>query len=65
MSVSEQKPAPSERPKRPMIATRKHGPIVPSSNVQGNALLAIITTTPSPTHPTLGNVSMVRATAAN
>jgi cell division transport system permease protein len=65
MSVSEQKPAPSERPKRPMIATRKHGPIVPSSNVQGNALLAVIAIMSFLACLTLGGVSMVRATAAS
>lgn len=64
MSVSENKPA-SERPKRPLVNTRKHGPIVPSANVQGNALLAVIAIMSFLACLTLGGVSMVRATAAS
>ncbi|WP_435532460.1 cell division protein FtsX [Rhizobium aquaticum] len=47
------------------MQTRPHGPIVPSANVQGSALLAVIAIMSFLACLTLGGVSMVRATAAS
>ncbi len=54
-----------ERKKPNDLQTRPHGPIVPSANVQGSALLAVIAIMSFLACLTLGGVSMVRATAAS
>jgi cell division transport system permease protein len=56
--------APPER-KRPEMRVRPTGPIVPSSNIQGNALIVVIAIMAFLACLTLGAVSMVRATAAS
>lgn len=65
MSVAEKTPAPPERKRPNDMQTRPHGPIVPSANVQGSALLAVIAIMSFLACLTLGGVSMVRATAAS
>ncbi|MCD2178386.1 cell division protein FtsX [Rhizobium sp. C1] len=65
MSVAEKTPAPPERKRPGDVKTRPHGPIVPSANVQGSALLAVIAIMSFLACLTLGGVSMVRATAAS
>lgn len=65
MSVAEKTPALPERKKPNDLQTRPHGPIVPSANVQGSALLAVIAIMSFLACLTLGGVSMVRATAAS
>ncbi|MET3615916.1 cell division transport system permease protein [Rhizobium aquaticum] len=65
MSVSEKTPAQPERKRAGDMQTRPHGPIVPSANVQGSALLAVIAIMSFLACLTLGGVSMVRATAAS
>ncbi len=65
MSVAEKTPAQPERKKPNDLQTRPHGPIVPSANVQGSALLAVIAIMSFLACLTLGGVSMVRATAAS
>ena len=65
MSVAEKTPAQPERKKPSDMQTRPHGPIVPSANVQGSALLAVIAIMSFLACLTLGGVSMVRATAAS
>lgn len=56
---------PPDRQKRPEPLTRPQAAIVPSVNVQGNALLAVIAIMSFLACLTLGGVSMVRATAAS
>ncbi|MFK0164496.1 cell division protein FtsX [Rhizobium sp. NPDC090279] len=56
--------APAER-KRPEMRVRPTGPIVPSSNIQGNALIVVIAIMAFLACLTLGAVSMVRSTAAS
>jgi cell division transport system permease protein len=65
MSMTEKKPAPPERKKPMDTSARPLGPIVPSANVQGSALLAVIAIMSFLACLTLGGVSMVRATAAS
>lgn len=65
MSVSEKTPAQPERKRAGDMQTRPHGPIVPSANVQGSALLAVIAIMSFLACLTLGGVSMVRATATS
>ncbi|WP_188112608.1 cell division protein FtsX [Rhizobium tropici] len=55
---------PAER-KRPEMRVRPTGPIVPSSNIQGNALIVVIAIMAFLACLTLGAVSMVRSTAAS
>ncbi|WP_414087019.1 cell division protein FtsX [Rhizobium sp. BR 314] len=55
---------PPER-RRPEMRVRPTGPIVPSSNIQGNALIVVIAIMAFLACLTLGAVSMVRATAAS
>lgn len=65
-AIPPERPAPpSKRQKRQDSRTRPLGPIVPSSNVQGNALMAVIAIMSFLACLTLGGVSMVRATAAS
>lgn len=52
-------------PKRPELKVRSTGPLVPSQNVQGNALMLVIAIMAFLACLTLGAVSMVRATAAS
>src|ERR1700712_3396769 len=63
------KKRPAERPpadnRRPQMRVRPTGPIVPSSNIQGNALMAVIAIMAFLACLTLGGVSMVRSTAAS
>lgn len=56
----EQKPA----PKLPQMRIRPMAPILPPSNIQGNALIVVIAIMAFLACLTLGAVSMVRATAA-
>jgi cell division transport system permease protein len=65
MSMTEKKPAPPERKKPMDTSARPLGSIVPSANVQGSALLAVIAIMSFLACLTLGGVSMVRATAAS
>lgn len=65
MSAVEKTPAQPERKRPTDRQTRPHGPIVPSANVQGSALLAVIAIMSFLACLTLGGVSMVRATAAS
>ena len=51
--------------KRPEMRVRPTGPIVPSSNIQGNALIVVIAIMAFLACLTLGGVSMVRSTAAS
>lgn len=53
------------RQKRPEMRVRPTGPIVPSSNIQGNALMVVIAIMAFLACLTLGAVSMVRSTAAS
>src|SRR5215510_11861425 len=53
------------RQKRPEMRVRPTGPIVPSSNIQGNALIVVIAIMAFLACLTLGAVSMVRSTAAS
>ena len=57
-------PVPAE-PRRPVMRVRPTGPIVPSSNIQGNALMVVIAIMAFLACLTLGAVSMVRSTAAS
>ncbi len=57
---AEQKPA----PKLPQMRIRPMAPILPPSNIQGNALIVVIAIMAFLACLTLGAVSMVRATAA-
>ena len=54
-----------QQPKRPEMRVRPTGPIVPPSNIQGNALIVVIAIMAFLACLTLGAVSMVRATAAS
>src|SRR4249920_2283949 len=60
-----QRPAPSPGQKRPEMRVRPTGPIVPPSNIQGNALIVVIAIMAFLACLTLGAVSMVRSTAAS
>ncbi|MEZ2222904.1 cell division protein FtsX [Rhizobium sp. RCC_161_2] len=51
--------------RRPEMRVRPTGPIVPSSNIQGNALIVVIAIMAFLACLTLGAVSMVRSTAAS
>lgn len=51
-------------PKRPPMRIRPMAPILPPSNIQGNALMVVIAIMAFLACLTLGAVSMVRATAA-
>lgn len=53
------------RQKRSEMRVRPTGPIVPSSNIQGNALMVVIAIMAFLACLTLGAVSMVRSTAAS
>ena len=55
----------SQQAKRPEMRVRPTGPIVPPSNIQGNALMVVIAIMAFLACLTLGGVSMVRATAAS
>lgn len=55
----------ASRQKRPEMRVRPTGPIVPSSNIQGNALMVVIAIMAFLACLTLGAVSMVRSTAAS
>jgi cell division transport system permease protein len=52
------------QPKRPPMRIRPMAPILPPSNIQGNALMVVIAIMAFLACLTLGAVSMVRATAA-
>ena len=56
-------PTPPARPRRPEMRVRPTAPILPPSNIQGNALLVVIAIMAFLACLTLGGVSMVRATA--
>src|ERR1700712_5775644 len=56
---------PAAPPRRPEMRVRPTGPIVPSSNIQGNALMVVIAIMAFLACLTLGAVSMVRSTAAS
>jgi len=59
---------PSRNPqaaRRPEMRVRPTGPIVPPSNIQGNALMVVIAIMSFLACLTLGGVSMVRATASS
>jgi cell division transport system permease protein len=58
-------PAKPTQGKRPEMRVRPTGPIVPSSNIQGNALVVVIAIMAFLACLTLGAVSMVRSTAAS
>ncbi|OJT95522.1 MAG: cell division protein FtsX [Rhizobium sp. 63-7] len=59
-------PPPEAQPaRRPPMRVRPTGPIVPPSNIQGNALMVVIAIMSFLACLTLGGVSMVRATAAS
>lgn len=59
-------PAPSaQQPKRPEMRVRPTAPILPPSNIQGNALMVVIAIMAFLACLTLGGVSMVRSTAAS
>lgn len=53
------------QPRRPEMRVRPTGPILPPSNIQGNALMVVIAIMSFLACLTLGGVSMVRATAAS
>lgn len=53
------------QPKRPEMRVRPTAPILPSSNIQGNALMVVIAIMAFLACLTLGGVSMVRSTAAS
>ncbi|CAN6484484.1 unnamed protein product [Victoria cruziana] len=65
MSVESNTPSKLPRPRLPGLQSRGRSPIVPSANVQGSALLAVIAIMSFLACLTLGGVSMVRATAAS
>ena len=65
MSMAEKTPAQPARKIPVDRSARPLGPIVPSANVQGSALLAVIAIMSFLACLTLGGVSMVRATAAS
>jgi cell division transport system permease protein len=52
-------------PRRPEMRVRPTAPILPPSNIQGNALMVVIAIMAFLACLTLGSVSMVRATAAS
>jgi cell division transport system permease protein len=56
-------PPQTKKPRKPPLRLRAAGPIVPSSNIQGNALMVVIAIMAFLACITLGGVSMVRATA--
>jgi cell division transport system permease protein len=62
--IRQEKPAATVQ-KRPEMRVRPTGPIVPSSNIQGNALMVVIAIMAFLACLTLGAVSMVRSTAAS
>lgn len=67
-ATRKQRPAKTEQPeqaKRPPMRVRPTGPIVPPSNIQGNALMVVIAIMAFLACLTLGAVSMVRSTAAS
>jgi cell division transport system permease protein len=57
--------APAQQPKRPEMRVRPTAPILPPSNIQGNALMVVIAIMAFLACLTLGGVSMVRSTAAS
>ncbi|MGF6173877.1 cell division transport system permease protein [Ensifer sp. 4252] len=61
--VPEQQPEPQQQPRRTEMRVRPMGPIVPSTNVSGHALMCVIAIMSFLACLTLGGVSMVRATA--
>lgn len=56
---------PNQKKRRTEMTVRPTGPILPPSNIQGNALLVVIAIMAFLACLTLGAVSMVRATAAS
>ena len=54
----------TQAPRRTAMTVRPTGPILPPSNIQGNALLVVIAIMAFLACLTLGAVSMVQATAA-
>lgn len=56
--------APDQGPRRAAMRVRPTAPILPPSNIQGNALMVVIAIMAFLACLTLGGVSMVRATAA-
>ncbi len=63
--MTDQDQSQKKKTQRPPIKLRPQGSIVPSANVQGNALLAVIAIMSFLACLTLGAVSMVRSTAAS
>ncbi|MDO1584104.1 cell division protein FtsX [Rhizobium oryzicola] len=65
--ISRMRPAsnPQAQPKRAEMRVRPTGPILPPSNIQGNALMVVIAIMSFLACLTLGAVSMVRATASS
>lgn len=64
MSRKALKPSQKPAPKLPQMRIRPMAPILPPSNIQGNALIVVIAIMAFLACLTLGAVSMVRATAA-
>jgi len=56
---------PAQQPKRPEMRVRPTAPILPPTNIQGNALMVVIAIMAFLACLTLGGVSMVRSTAAS
>ena len=61
--VPEEQSEPQQQPRRTEMRVRPMGPIVPSTNVSGHALMCVIAIMSFLACLTLGGVSMVRATA--
>jgi cell division transport system permease protein len=55
----------AQQPKRPEMRVRPTAPILPPTNIQGNALMVVIAIMAFLACLTLGGVSMVRSTAAS
>jgi cell division transport system permease protein len=65
MSRKALKPSQKAAPKMPQMRIRPMAPILPPSNIQGNALIVVIAIMAFLACLTLGAVSMVRATASS
>ncbi|MCC8932898.1 cell division protein FtsX [Rhizobium sp. 'Codium 1'] len=63
--MNEITPNPGQKKRRVEMTVRPTGPILPPSNIQGNALMVVIAIMAFLACLTLGGVSMVRATASS
>lgn len=63
--MNEISPNPGQKKRRVEMTVRPTGPILPPSNIQGNALMVVIAIMAFLACLTLGGVSMVRATASS